>query len=124
MAIELGVDTTLAFGIVASILILQSIYSAVFSKDVKAPQVGARWFWEPSFFTRHRFTRSAFQMVNDGYKKVGSVIFTAPVTPMVTSFLTFYSSKIPSGLSCGPIAMCSSSPTSISMSFETCPKIL
>ncbi|KAL9013477.1 MAG: hypothetical protein Q9173_001833 [Seirophora scorigena] len=45
-------------------------------KIPEAPIVGAKWWWEPLFITKYRYTTNAWQIIHDGYTKYKDSPFT------------------------------------------------
>ncbi len=59
----------IVFGVVAFLFLLAgSWYSAKDSID--APLVGKQWPYEPTFYTRTRFYKGAWQVIHEGFLKV------------------------------------------------------
>lgn len=64
--------TTYAWIALVLIAIL-GLRNLTYTRGVKIPEapiVGARWWWEPLFITKYRYTTNAWQIIHDGYTKV------------------------------------------------------
>ncbi|KAI4086885.1 MAG: hypothetical protein LQ344_007211 [Seirophora lacunosa] len=70
--------TTYAWIALVLIAIL-GLRNLTYTRGVKIPEapiVGARWWWEPLFITKYRYTTNAWQIIHDGYTKYKDSPFT------------------------------------------------
>jgi hypothetical protein len=54
----------------SAVLLLRSLFGYIYCDGIKAPYVGYRSIFEPSWLVRLRFSKGALPQINEGYEKV------------------------------------------------------